>query len=56
MYHTLLELCSKPTPPQEEPPIDLEANHAKLSAIDNDIETAREKLNVFLRELGLDEI
>ena len=41
---------------QEEPPIDLAANHAQLRDIEASIEKSRKNLNVFLKELGLDEI
>ena len=39
---------------QEEAPIDLAANHARLVKIDTDIAAAKEKVNGFLRELGLE--
>lgn len=41
---------------QEETQIDLEANHALLTSIDADIADAKAKLNVYLKELGLEEI
>ena len=39
---------------QEEEQIDLAANHAKLTAIERSIRDSRDKLNVYLKELGLD--
>lgn len=39
---------------QEEEQIDLAANHARLVEIEKDITSAKEKLNGFLKELGLD--
>ena len=39
---------------QEEKPIDLAANHANLTEIEGRIKDSKEKLNGFLRELGLD--
>ena len=41
---------------QEEVQIDLAANQAKLKDIGSSIKASTEKLNVFLKELGLDEI
>lgn len=41
---------------QEEAPIDLAANHARLVKIEADIAAAKEKVNGFLKELGLKEI
>ncbi|MBR4553883.1 MAG: type I restriction-modification system subunit M [Bacteroidaceae bacterium] len=41
---------------QEEVQIDLKANHAKLTQIESDIAEAKAKLNVYLKELGLDTI
>ena len=41
---------------QEEPQIDLTANHALLADIDSKIKESTEKLNVFLKELGLESI
>lgn len=41
---------------QEETQIDVEANHALLTSIDADIADAKAKLNVYLKELGLEEI
>ena len=41
---------------QEEPRIDLAANQAKLNDIGSSIKASTEKFNVFLKELGLDEI
>lgn len=41
---------------QEEVQIDLAANHALLTNIESDIKASKDKLNVFLRELGLEEI
>lgn len=39
---------------QEEAQIDLKANHATLIEIESKINSSKEKLNVFLKELGLD--
>ena len=39
---------------QEEAQIDLAANHELLTKIESDIKTSKDKLNVFLKELGLD--
>lgn len=39
---------------KEEEQVDLKANHAQLTKIEADIASSREKLNVFLAELGLD--
>jgi type I restriction enzyme M protein len=41
---------------QEEAPIDLAANHAQLTKIEADIKSSTEKLNSYLRELGLPEL
>ena len=41
---------------QEEEQIDLKANHATLTEIEAKIKVSKEKLNVFLKELGLEEI
>ena len=41
---------------QEEVQIDLASNHAQLTQIEGRISAAKEKLNAYLRELGLDEI
>ena len=41
---------------QEEAQIDLAANHAQLTKIEADIASSKEKLNVYLRELGLPEL
>lgn len=41
---------------QEEEPIDLKANHAKLTDIEARVKDSRRKLNGFLKELGLEEI
>lgn len=41
---------------QEEAPIDLKANHDSLIEIESKIKDSKEKLNGFLRELGLEEI
>lgn len=41
---------------QEEAQIDLAANHAQLTKIEADIASSKEKLNSFLRELGLPEL
>lgn len=41
---------------QEEAQIDLDANHARLMAIEKDLALTKEKLNGYLRELGLAEI
>lgn len=41
---------------QEEVQIDLTANHALLTNIESDIKASKDKLNVFLKELGLEEI
>lgn len=40
----------------EEAEIDLEANHKLLTEIESDIAEAKKKLNVYLKELGLNEI
>lgn len=39
---------------QEEALVDLVANHVLLTKIEGDIKTSKDKLNVFLKELGLD--
>lgn len=39
---------------QEEAQIDLKANHATLTEIDSKIKESKDRLNVFLKELGLD--
>lgn len=44
------------SPKVEDKPIDLKEVHAQLVEIDKRIRTATEKHNVFLKELGLDEI
>ncbi len=41
---------------QEEAPINLAENQAKIEAVEKNLAEARSKLNVFLRELGLKEI
>lgn len=41
---------------QEEVQIDLKANHATLIELESKISDSKEKLNVFLKELGLEEI
>lgn len=41
---------------QEEEQIDLAANHAKLTDIEKSIKDSKDKLNVFLKELGLDSL
>ena len=41
---------------QEEVQIDLKANHATLTEIESKIKTSKEKLNGYLKELGLEEI
>lgn len=41
---------------QEEVQIDLKANHDTLKEIEDKIKDSKEKLNMFLKELGLDEI
>lgn len=41
---------------QEETQIDLAANHSKLVEIESKIKDSTDKLNVFLKELGLDKI
>ena len=41
---------------QEEAQIDLAANHAQLTKIEADIASSKEKLNSYLRELGLPEL
>lgn len=41
---------------QEEEQIDLKANHSTLTEIEAKIKVSKEKLNVFLKELGLEEI
>lgn len=41
---------------QEEPQVDLAANHAQLTKIEADIASSKEKLNGYLRELGLPEL
>ena len=41
---------------QEEAQIDLTANHAKLSQIETDIAESKAKLNIYLKELGLEPI
>ena len=41
---------------QEEAQIDLAANHALLANLDTSIKESKDKLNVYLRELGLKEI
>ena len=41
---------------QEEAQIDLAANHAQLTKIEADIAASKEKLNSYLRELGLPEL
>lgn len=41
---------------QEEEQIDLNANHAKLTDIEKSIKDSKDKLNVCLKELGLDKI
>lgn len=41
---------------QEEAQIDLAANHAQLTKIEADIASSKEKLNGYLRELGLPEL
>ena len=41
---------------QEEAQIDLAANHAQLTKIEADIASSKEKLNTYLRELGLPEL
>ena len=41
---------------QEEAQIDLTANHQKLTEIESKIKDSKEKLNVFLKELGLETI
>ena len=41
---------------QEEVQIDLSENHAKLLDIEGKIKVSKEKVNVFLKELGLEEI
>lgn len=41
---------------QEEEQIDLKANHSALTEIEAKIKVSKEKLNVFLKELGLEEI
>ena len=41
---------------QEEAQIDLKANHATLMEIESKIKDSKEKLNVFLKELGLEEL
>ena len=41
---------------QEEPQVDLAANHAQLTKIEADIKSSTEKLNSYLRELGLPEL
>ncbi len=41
---------------QEEPQVDLAANHVQLTKIEADIKSSTEKLNVYLRELGLPEL
>jgi type I restriction enzyme M protein len=41
---------------QEEPQVDLAANHAQLTKIEADIKSSTEKLNSYMRELGLPEL
>ncbi len=41
---------------QEEAPVDLKANHARLMDIEEKIKDSKENLNVFLKELGLETI
>ena len=41
---------------QEEVQIDLAANHELLTKIEGDIKISKDKLNGFLKELGLEEI
>lgn len=41
---------------QEEEQVDLAANHAKLVEIEKDIKKAKDSLNEFMRELGLDPV
>lgn len=41
---------------QEEVQIDLKANHATLTEIESQIKASKDKLNVYLKELGLDTI
>lgn len=41
---------------QEEPQVDLAANHATLTELDAKIRDSKEKLNVYLKELGIDTI
>ncbi len=41
---------------QEEAQIDLAANHALLTSIEDKIQESKKKLNVYLKELGLEEI
>ena len=41
---------------QEEAQIDLAENHKKLVNIEKSIKESKDKLNVFLKELGLEEI
>ena len=41
---------------QEEVQIDLAENHSQLVGIEKSIKESRDKLNVYLKELGLDEI
>ena len=41
---------------KEEAQIDLTANHAQLTKIEEDIKATKERLNVYLKELGLDTI
>ncbi len=41
---------------QEEPQVDLAANHAQLTKIEAEIASSKEKLNCYLRELGLPEL
>lgn len=39
---------------KEEAPVDLSANHARLARIESDIRESKDKVNAYLKELGLD--